>query len=129
MDKIHYFEYYEELLSEGDKHCVMVGLPKSGKLMEFIKSIPEEYVFHPERRDFGREKSPHITVLYGVLPSEEQKAKDILSKIPGKLVATLGKVSLFENCNDEEVGKFDVLKVDVQSPQLAAVNHNLHFIC
>ena len=117
----HYFEYYQDLM-EGDKHCVMVGLPKTGSLVEFIKSIPEEYIFHPERRDFGREKSPHITVLYGVLPNEEQKAKEILSKIPGKLVATLGAVSLFENCNDEEVGKFDVLKVDVQSPQLAKIN-------
>lgn len=124
IDIPHYFEYYQDLM-EGDKHCVMVGLPKFGKLLEFIQSIPEEYIFHPERRDFGRERAPHITVLYGVKPLEEQKAKAILSKVPGKLVATLGKVTLFENCHDEEVGKFDVLKIDVQSPHLAQVNEML----
>lgn len=123
-DTAHYFEYYQDLM-EGDKHCVMVGLPKFKKLTDFIQSIPEEYIFHPERRDYGREKAPHITVLYGVMPPEEQKAKDILSKVPGKLVATLGEVSLFENCTDEEVGKFDVLKIDVQSPQLAQINNLL----
>jgi hypothetical protein len=123
----HYYEFYRDLLNESDseKHCVMVGMPKFKQLVEFINSIPDENVFLPENKEYGKETKPHITVLWGVLPESEEKAKNLLSRIPGKLVATLGKVSLFENCNDPEVGDFDVLKIDVQSPHLTRVNEAL----
>jgi 2'-5' RNA ligase len=117
----HYFEFYPEVITEND-HCVMVGLPKFQSLMAYIKNIPDEIVFRPDDPEYGKTRDPHITVLFGIKPDEEKKTKDILAKIPGKLVATLGATSLFENVSDPAVGKFSVLKVDVQSPQLAKVN-------
>jgi len=126
MNTFHFFEFYEDLLAEGDeKHCVMVGLPKFSMLTNYINNIPEEYLYRPKNRKYGRESMPHITVLYGIKPHEEYAAKDILSKIPGKLVATLGKVSLFENCKSDDGGVFDVLKIDVESPDLAKINKKL----
>ena len=124
MDKVpHLFEFYSDIVAEGDQ-CVMVGLPKFNGLMEYIKNIPEEILFEAGNTNYGREVNPHITVLYGIKPIDEQKAKSILSKIPGKLVSTLGEVSLFENCKDN--GKtFDVLKIDVSSPHLEKVNETL----
>ena len=121
MDKIpHFFEFYSDLLSEGD-HCIMVPLPEFPKLKEFLKKIPDDIVFRPNDVEYGKTKDPHITVLFGVEEEEEEKAKQILSKIPGKLVATLGKTSLFEDIHDD-VGVFDVLKIDVTSPELTKIN-------
>jgi 2'-5' RNA ligase len=117
----HYFEFYQDIVTENE-HCVMVGLPKFQSLMNYIKNIPDDIVFRPDDHEYGKTWDPHITVLFGVKPEEEKKTKDILARIPGKLVATLGAVSLFENVNDPDVGKFSVLKIDVQSPQLAKVN-------
>lgn len=125
MDKIfHLYEFYSELM-EGNDHCVMVGVPKFDKLTEFIKNIPDDIVFELGNRNYGKERKPHITVLYGIKPVEEQKAKELLSKIPSKLVATLGSTSLFENCKGENGEMFDVLKIDVESPHLAKVNEKL----
>jgi hypothetical protein len=121
-DKLpHFYEYYGDLMAES-KHCVMVGMPMFNKLMEFINRVPNECVF--EGKEYGKTRDPHITVLWGVQPMEEGKAKSILQRVPGKLVATLGEVSLFENCKDDK-GTFDVLKIDVQSPHLARVNETL----
>lgn len=125
MDKIpHLYEFFQDLM-EGNDHCVMVGLPKFAELTEFVKNIPDDIVFKLGNRDFGKEHKPHITVLYGIKPIEEEKAKKILSKIPGKLVATLDEISLFEDCKSDDGEKFDVLKIDVKSPHLAKVNEKL----
>jgi hypothetical protein len=82
-------------------------------------------VFDIGNRDYGKESNPHITVLYGIQPEEEEKAKSILSKIPGKLTATLGPISLFENSKSDDGRTFDVLKIDVKSPHLSMVNKTL----
>ena len=116
----HFFEFYPDLMNE-DEHCVMVGLPKFEALMNYISDIPNDSVFRPSDPEYGKTKDPHITVLFGVKPQEEKKTKEILTSVPGKLATTLGEVSLFENVKDVG-GTFDVLKIDVTSPQLAQVN-------
>jgi 2'-5' RNA ligase len=99
----------------------MVNLPEFPAFKEFLKQIPDDIVFRPGDKEYGKTRDPHITVLFGIEAEEEEKAKQILSKIPGKLVATLGKISLFKNVHDD-IGVFDVLKIDVTSPQLTQVN-------
>ena len=119
-----YREFYSSVLTESQsptvdrgKHCVMVELED---LIEDIKKlnalIPDEEIFDDDTKQYGRETWPHVTILYGILPASENKTKNILRKIPSKLSVTLGKNSLFENDN------FDVLKIEINSPQLEAIN-------
>jgi 2'-5' RNA ligase len=109
------------LESRGDVHTVMVKIPANEKLIEFINSIPNEIIYEPEHKWYGKTKPDqlHITVLYGVHINEADKTKKILERIPPVLNATLGEVSLFE-CE-----KYDVLKIDVKSPSLGKINEFL----
>lgn len=122
-----YREFYSSVLMESQspivdsgKHCVMVGLED---LIEDIKKlnalIPDDEIFDDDTKQYGRETWPHVTILYGILPVSENKTKTILKKIPSKLSVALGKNSLFEN------EQYDVLKIDVTSPQLVAINRFL----
>jgi 2'-5' RNA ligase len=122
-DSLHYYEFYTDLLEES--HCVMVDVPRYKKLMEYIEKIPSNLLYKPSDAEYGRTKEPHITVLYGIAPLSEQTAKNILSKIPKKLVAELGKVSKFENPNSP----FDVIFVEVKSPHLTAIHKTLTKTC
>lgn len=63
----------------------------------------------------GRETEPHITVKYGLSGDGLDKVKEILAKTP-PIAVKLGKTSLFEG-EDQ-----DVVKVDVDSPELTAVH-------
>jgi 2'-5' RNA ligase len=123
MDNFHYYEFYPDILAEG--HCVMVDIPKDGKLMEYINKIPQQHVYEIVGEDYGKEKNPHVTVMYGLDSLEESKAKNILSKIPRKLVAELGIVSKFENADQP----YDVLKIEVKSPHLTMIHESLKRTC
>jgi 2'-5' RNA ligase len=118
-NKYIYSEFFTDLLllEELDNvHTVMVELPHFHSLEEYIKSIPEDILYEPNDPQYGREKHPHITVLYGIEPMEGEKAKNLLRKVPAQVTATLGAVTMFE------APKFDVLKIDVTSPYLARIN-------
>lgn len=66
----------------------------------------------------GRETTPHITVKYGLHTNEASKIRELL-KDQAPIAVTLGKTSLFEN--DDA----DVVKVDVDSPELHALNKKI----
>jgi len=89
-----------------------VNLPKeiADQIIAFGKRIPDT-----DLADDGRETEPHITVKYGLHGSDPKFVQDALA---GERPATVkfGKVSLFEN--DE----FDVVKIDVDSPDLHQLN-------
>lgn len=89
-----------------------VNLPKdlADKILSFGRRIRDKNL-----ADNGRETEPHITVKYGLLGSESDAVREILEG-QGPIRATLGKVSLFENPD------FDVVKVDVESPDLARLH-------
>ena len=111
--------FFPELLTEGDKvHTVMVDVPKSPDLMNFIKNVPDADVYKLGDSEYGKTTKPHITVLYGLDIPEEEKAKKILSNISSSLTATLGKVSLFHPPGED----FDVLKINVSSTDLNKLN-------
>ena len=86
---------------------VSTAIQKVGKQVPDAKLGPE-----------GRETEPHVTLLYGLETQTPKDVKDLL-KGEGPITVTLGKSSLFRN---EDA---DVLKVDVDSPQLHALNAKL----
>lgn len=123
MDKLHFHDFFPSLLTEG--HCVMVDLPEHKAIMEFINKIPAECVYEEEGQHYGKEKRPHITVMYGLEPIAEDKAKQMLSKMPKRISATLGKISKFENADTP----YDVLKIEVHSPHLTKIHETLKRTC
>lgn len=121
MDKIpQYYEYYTDLISEG--HCVMVDVESCrDKILEFVKALPNECVYEEEGKEYGKETNPHITVMYGLSPITETKVKEVLSKLPKRIVAELGAISKFERSDSQ----YDVLKIEVKSPHLSKIHEML----
>lgn len=106
---------------EYSKSSTQVTLPeKDAKVVrDFAATIPESEIYtDPEDPTFGRESDPHITALYGITSESPSKTAKAL-KENGPIRATLGKLSLFKN------EKYDVLKAEVQSPDLHSVNGKL----
>ena len=98
--------------------CVMVFLYiDKDKWDELQDSIKEEDLYLPEgETGYGKEKDPHVTILYGLdadIPDEDIE-KEIKQITPPEI--KLGKVSSFEN------DKFDVLKIDIVSDDLHELN-------
>ncbi len=81
-----------------------------GALLAHGASIPDSKLAAD-----GRETQPHITVKYGLHGNDPAEVAKVLQNIP-PITATLGKTSLFSN--DDA----DVLKVDVDSPDLHRLN-------
>lgn len=118
MDKVNfkYKSFFSHLITEGEQ-CAMVEVPPFQSLIEFVKAIPDEIVYQPGSADYGKEKNPHVTILYGIEASDETKAKGLLNRMNKKINVQLGKVTLFTN-NPQ----FDVLKIDVHSQDLTQLN-------
>ena len=102
--------------------CVMVGLDLDGKEWKNIQGmIDEDDIYHGDKESgtdggFGRELDPHVTVLFGVhanVPDED--VEKIIDKCK-KPEVELQKISTFDN------ELFDVLKFDVNSPDLHELN-------
>ncbi len=122
MADFSYSEFFPDIVTEA--HCVMVEFQHQG-IMEYVKGIPTECVYEEEGKHYGKETKPHVTVMYGIEPVAEGKAKHILSKIPKRISATLGKISKFENADTP----YDVLKVEVTSPHLTRIHEVLKRTC
>jgi 2'-5' RNA ligase len=117
MDKIPaYYSFYTELITEG--HCIMADVPQKESMLEFIKKIPNECVYEEVGENYGKEANPHVTVMYGLSPIEETRVKELLNKVPKKIVAELGKISKFSNSDTP----YDVLKIEVKSPHLSKIH-------
>jgi 2'-5' RNA ligase len=86
------------------------------QLPDDIAAAIKRFHIKPEHLgEEGREKDPHVTVRYGLHADDPDVVRDKL-KDETRGEARLGKTSLFQN--DDA----DVLKVDVNSPDL----HRLH---
>ena len=117
MDKIPaYYSFYTDLITEG--HCIMADVPQKESMLDFIKKIPTECVYEEAGKHYGKENNPHVTVMYGLSPVEENRVKELLTKVPKKIVAELGKISKFENAD----APYDVLKIEVKSPHLNKIH-------
>lgn len=92
-----------------------INLPEeiAAKVVEASKRIPEADL-HEE----GRENEPHITVKYGLHTNEAKQVREIIENEP-PIKAKLGKTSIFPA---KGAGEYDVVKVDVDSPDLHRIN-------
>lgn len=101
---------------------VQVNLPKSlaDEIIAWGKrTIPDNEIFKdPTDPGFGREDEMHVTVLYGLHSDSSEETRRIVSK-QQPFTVELGNVGIFSN------DKFDVIKVNVQSPELHKLNKRL----
>jgi hypothetical protein len=105
-----------------DYSSTQVNLPDhiSTPLQEFGKTIPEEQL----AKD-GRDQEPHVTALYGLHTEDPEDVRKLLAD-QGPITVKLGKASIFPAAETESsrggAGASDVLKVDVDSPDLHKIN-------
>lgn len=106
------------------KSSTQLTLPpaQAQPFQQFAASIPDSEVYHKldehGKEDFGIETEPHITALYGLTNHDPNSAGPVVAQ-HGPITVTLGKMSVFKNKD------YDVLKVDVDSPQLHKLNGDL----
>lgn len=113
----------EALLKEGAHNgnkfgCVMVFFDYDKKdWKSFQDIIDTDDLYTPEgEKGFGKEKDPHVTILYGLHKTVPDKdIEEVIETIKSPRIK-MGKVSFFEN------PKFDVLKFDIESEDLHKLN-------
>ncbi|NCB40987.1 MAG: hypothetical protein EOM80_19705, partial [Erysipelotrichia bacterium] len=87
----------------------------SSKMLDLGKSIPDsELYIDKDDPSYGRETRAHVTVRYG-LDTDNPADLKRLSEMP-PIRVKMGDVSIFE------ADKYDVVKVDVDSPELRTAN-------
>lgn len=104
-----------------DYSSTQVNLPKSeaDEVRKVAAKIPDADIYtDPKDPSFGREENPHVTVKYGLHTADPKEVEPLIKGI-GPITAKIGKVSIFENDG------FDVVKADVNSPQLHALNKKI----
>lgn len=105
------------LYGEHKLGCVMVPLTGQAAIELLGRA---NLVRDCDLADDGREESPHVTVRFGFKPEVTTGQIEAALRGKGPFELTLGKVSCFYG---EDSGKdYDVLKVDVTSPQLKALH-------
>lgn len=94
------------------------------RYMVFGGEIPDEHLYTGEdgKTDsygpgYGRESSPHCTVLYGIVGDQSASVMEAMREM-GPITVTMGRVTSFER--DDK--PYSVLKVDVDSPELHQLN-------
>src|SRR5574337_696819 len=107
--------------------CAMVMLPDpyARRVLELIQSIPDDL-----SAGAGREDEPHVTVLYGIAAKtgEAISALQRLAEPMGPLFLRFGRISVFpyrENVEANPEAAYDVLKIDVDAPQLHTLNRGI----
>jgi 2'-5' RNA ligase len=89
----------------------------ASKVRRFANSIPDDVL-----AEDGREATPHITIKYGLHTND---AEDVAKVLTGQkpVQVYFGKTSIF--AGSETGANYDVLKVEVFSPELQALNQLL----
>lgn len=96
-------------------------------LRDFANSIPDSELYHGEEGsdsygpEYGRELESHVTALYGLVKGGDTPkavAAAVKNAGIGSVKLKLGKITAFEN----EGSPYDVLKVDIDSPDLHKLN-------
>lgn len=102
-----------------DKGCLMLHVPK--EQADFILDwgrlhVPDD-VLYVDEDGHGREDEMHVTVKFGIhLKQPDEKLTDVVNRTKAFPVR-LGRISLFNTHSD-----YDVVKLDVESPWLRALN-------
>ena len=104
----------EEKSSAG---CLMLDMSKKiGNWKDVTKIIDPADLYQDSTDDYGIENEPHITVLFGFMPSiKPSDVKDFLSDIKQTIKFKLTGIGMFPGGDKKP---FDVIKFDVESPDL-----------
>ena len=112
----------EEFLTEGksdtSKGCLMLVFKNINNWNNIIGIIKESDIYNDETDDYGLENKPHATVIYGINSTikHDKIRKFINENVKEPLKITLTGISVFEN------DKYDVVKFNVESPDLKALH-------
>lgn len=114
---------YKQLLTEqrtvsAPYGCLMAKVdgPNSKKIVEFGNKIINEDILFDEGGEYGREKTPHITIKYGFDPDLTELEIRKLIKGIKPFQVSIHKLSLFDTNP-----RYDVVKFDVDSPILRQI--------
>lgn len=105
-----------------DYSSTQINLPDnlSKSIMSWGKAnIPEDVILDDGKDTNGYEDDIHITVLYGLTDESPYNAEEILRSI-GPFVVRLGLVTAFRDADGH-----DVIKIDVESPELIRLHYLL----
>ena len=83
-------------------------------------NVPEDALFEDEDGGKGQEREPHCTVKSGLLSREVPEALREIAKDTRPFPVYIGNVSLFSTNP-----KYDVVKLDVESPALRELNRRV----
>jgi len=101
-------------------HVEMSSDVKDAFLEKGKKIVSKPQLYKPDNKFYGLTDYPHITVLYGIHAKDPSvELMDIVETYP-KFTITLGNISLFKG--DEQNNPFDVIKLDINCPDLHALN-------
>lgn len=99
------------------KGCLMLNLEPS--IAAAVIQFGNEHISDVSLAEFGREKTPHVTALYGFDPSVSAEA--VLDAYQGPASVTFGSVERFSPPGKD----YDVLHLEVISPELEAEHQRL----
>jgi 2'-5' RNA ligase len=107
-----------------DYSSTQLDLPEQSAtaVRDLSRKIPDEDLAEKGRvGEIGTSEGPHVTVKYGLHDNDPSKVKELLAD-EKPITVRMGKTSIFEN---GESGNGDVVKVDVDSPELRALNKKI----
>lgn len=114
-------KYYDFLLEKMsyDGSCLMVKLNITN-WNSIIHSINDEDIYQEEEGDiYGRQRNPHLTLLFPIKDTEPNKSFNILDKVLIKPIdIKVNKIDFFES------QKYDVLKFSVISNKYLDMIHS-----
>lgn len=105
-----------------DYSSTQLDLPENSALAvkSLSSKIPDEDLAEKGRvGEVGTSEGPHITVKYGLHDNEPEKVRELLAD-EKPITVKMGKTSVFDDSGDG-----DVVKVDVDSPELRALNKKI----
>jgi len=112
----------EEIVKELDSRgCLMLDLSKKiSNWKDITKIIDPNDIYIDSTDDYGIENHPHITILYGFLPSiMGEDVKEFLSDMTQNVKFSLSGIGVFPG---GEKKAFDVVKFDIISPDLQTLH-------
>jgi 2'-5' RNA ligase len=100
-----------------DKSCLMLDF-NIDRWTEILDKISNDKIYNDETNQYGKEKEPHCTVMYGFDQGKEivEQIKDICERAKLPISVQVKSISCFEN------KLFDVLKFDLESESLTKLN-------
>ncbi len=123
MKLLNQSDFYEQLNEKSNSvhnyACLMLNALEVPYLPDLQARINPKDLYDPDGQH-GIEDEPHITIKYGLMDWEFNSILiDKILRDAEPVLYNLGHISCFQN------KEFDVLKIEVESPQLQKINYNI----